>query len=222
VQTVWSVKGGAGVTVVAATLAAGWARRGDDALLVDLCGDAPAVLGLPEPSGPGVRDWLAIDDAAPGALDRLVVPVADRLSLLPCGSRICVPWSRVRSEELARVLAGRPGRVVVDAGTCGGPAVGPAQDELVAALARHGPSVLVTRPCYVALRRAVSVDVAADAVVLVREQGRSLDARDVADVLGLPVLAEVDVDPALARAVDAGLLTRRAHRVLERSMRELW
>ena len=68
----------------------------------------------------------------------------------------------------------------------------------------------------------MSVDVAADAVVLVREQGRSLDARDVADVLGLPVLAEVDVDPALARAVDAGLLTRRAHRVLERSMRELW
>ena len=58
--------------------------------------------------------------------------------------------------------------------------------------------------------------------MLVREPGRCLDGRDVADVLSLPVVAEVELDPAVARSVDAGLLTRRPHRGLERSLRGLW
>ena len=56
----WSVKGGSGTTVVASTLAlmrAAESQRG--ALLVDLAGDVPAVLGLAEPSGPGISDWFA-------------------------------------------------------------------------------------------------------------------------------------------------------------------
>jgi CO dehydrogenase nickel-insertion accessory protein CooC1 len=50
----WSVKGGSGTTVVASTLAlvhAAQSSRG--ALIVDLAGDVPAVLGLAEPTGIG-------------------------------------------------------------------------------------------------------------------------------------------------------------------------
>jgi Mrp family chromosome partitioning ATPase len=222
VQIVWSVKGGVGVTVVAAALAAGWSRRGEETLLVDLCGDGPAVLGLPEPSGPGVLDWLGTSTAAADALDRLVIAAGEGLSLLPRGTHAAATWPPARSAELARFLTGRRTKVVVDAGVCGGAATGAAHAELVAELGRSGRSLLVMRPCYLALRRAVAAHVAADGVVLVREPGRSLDRRDVADVLSLPVLAQVDVDPALARSVDAGLLARRAHRLLDRPLRELW
>ncbi len=36
--------------------------------------------------------------------------------------------------------------------------------------------------------------------------GRALTAADVVDVLGTPVVAEIPVGPAVARAIDAGLL----------------
>ena len=54
----WSVKGGAGTTVVAAALALVLSRS-RPMLLADLGGDSPAALGMPEPSGPGLVDWLA-------------------------------------------------------------------------------------------------------------------------------------------------------------------
>ena len=54
----WSAKGGSGTTVVAAALALVLARQ-QPTTLVDLAGDIPAALGLPQPSGPGVADWLA-------------------------------------------------------------------------------------------------------------------------------------------------------------------
>jgi hypothetical protein len=57
-------------------------------------------------------------------------------------------------------------------------------------------------------------------VILVAEGGRSLGRRDVEEVLGVRVRAEVAHDPAVARAVDAGLLTSRVPRRLERSLRQ--
>jgi hypothetical protein len=45
--------------------------------------------------------------------------------------------------------------------------------------------------------------------VLVEESGRALGARDVADVLGIPVLATVPVRASIARVVDAGVFPVR-------------
>ena len=76
--TCWSVRGGSGTTVVAAGVALVRAKRHHQAppvLLVDLGGDAPAVLGMPEPAAPGVADWLN-SDAPASALDDLAL--ADR------------------------------------------------------------------------------------------------------------------------------------------------
>ena len=57
----WSAKGGSGTTVVAAALALG---SPTDSLLIDLDGELPAALGVPEPSGQGLSDWFASDAAA--------------------------------------------------------------------------------------------------------------------------------------------------------------
>ena len=82
VTVCWAAKGGSGTTVVTATLALSCPT---DSLLVDLDGELPAVLGLSEPAGQGVADWLA-SDAPPGALDDLAVDVDRTTRLIPRGS----------------------------------------------------------------------------------------------------------------------------------------
>jgi hypothetical protein len=73
--------------------------------------------------------------------------------------------------------------------------------------------LVVRGPCYLALRAALDGGWPADGVVLLAEPGRALRAADVSDVLGVPVVAEVSVDPRVARAVDAGLLLGQAARL---------
>jgi hypothetical protein len=211
--TCWSAKGGSGTTVVAASLAVLLARSAPEgALFVDLTGDGAAVLGVSEPIGPGVGDWLAATDVDAAGLDRLAVPIDDSLALLPRGT--CgAPVATDRIAELGSVLGGGSRPVIVDAGL--------GADEVGGALATVAAvSLLVLRPCYLALRRAVAAPFRPSGVVLVREPGRALTRRDVEAVLGVPVRAEVDVDPAIARAVDAGLLTARLPRGLERALRD--
>ena len=209
-QTFWSVKGGSGVTVTAALYAAALARRHGPTTVVDLCGDQPAALGLSEPRGAGWTDWLAAPDGAAEALARLQVEVRDDLSLLPVGS--ACDWPEGRAERLAAVLA-TLGHVVVDAGVVDPSArSGCDRVELFRALAEVGRTTLVLRPCYLALRRAMQVTAHVDGIVVVSEPERALGAADVERLLGARVLASLELEPAVARAVDAGLLVQRRHR----------
>lgn len=72
-------------------------------------------------------------------------------------------------------------------------------------------SVLVVRPCYLALRNAVADErvIEVDGYVLFDEPKRALGASDVSNVLGLPCLATVPVREEIARAIDAGVLAMR-------------
>ena len=206
----WSVKGGSGTTVVAAALGlvlATAAPRG--ASLVDLGGDLPAALGLPEPPGPGVGEWLAAEaGVAPDALGRLEIEVAPGLRLLPRGA---APLTPSGGERLAGALIGER-HVVVDCGP-------PESAAGLAVAAAAGLSLLVMRPCYLALRRALAVPIRPSGVILVKESGRTLGRRDVEAVLGVPVRAEVAWDAGIARHVDAGLLAGHLPRALERALR---
>jgi Mrp family chromosome partitioning ATPase len=191
----WSAKGGAGTTVIAAALSLRLARQ-SPAVLVDMAGDAPAVLGLPEPDGPGLAGWLrsessnSLTDAAAGP----------GLSLISRGDG---PLRADRADQLAAALARSARPVVIDCGTAPEGAAGVLAE-------RAERSILVTRPCYLALRRFVSVPVARPTgVVVVCEPGRFLTGHDVAAAVGAPMLAEISLDPAVARAVDAGLLATR-------------
>jgi cellulose biosynthesis protein BcsQ len=199
----WSVKGGSGTSVVAASLALQLARSGDTTL-VDLGGDAPAILGLPEPDGPGVAEWLAAGDVDAGGLSRVSVEAAPGVRLVPLGRS---PLPEGGGERLAAALAG-PSRVVIDCGSriTPGPGLGVAAAATV--------SLLIVRPCYLALRRAIAAPLRPSGVVLIDEGERSLGQTDVAEVLGVPVRAVLPWDPRVARAVDAGLLVARMPRSL--------
>jgi hypothetical protein len=204
----WSSKGGAGTTVVAATLALVLGRsRADGALLADLAGDAPAALGLCDPDSPGLAGWLSAGpDVPPDALHRIEVRAADGVGLLHRGTGPLLPE---RADVLARLLAGDGRAVVVDCGT----------DPTGAALtvaASATRSLFVTRACFLSLHRAVSLPLRPSGVVLITEPGRALGRTDVERTVGAPVVAEVAVDPQVSRAVDAGLLTTRLPRNLAR------
>lgn len=99
-------------------------------------------------------------------------------------------------------LAGEPcpeSYNVVDAGT----ELLPAPD--------HGPLYAVVRNDYLSLRRALAAVAATTGIVLVVEPNRSLTHRDVVEVLGRPISAEIKLDAAVAWAVDAGLLSTARH-----------
>lgn len=212
----WAAKGGSGTTVVATALALSSPRP---SLLVDLDGEIPAVLGLPEPDRPGVAEWLLSDTSA-DHLAELLIDIAPRTWLLP--------WQSATSDRLHHSVAHLDVRwallgdwlhdwssqwgcdVTVDVGTRVPP-------EPLAT--RADRSLLVTRPCYLSLRRAVRSTVRPTGVILVDEPGRGLAQRDVEHALGVPIEAVVSLDPTVSRAVDAGLLASRLPRVMTRALR---
>ena len=200
-----SVKGGSGTSVVAALLALHPKR---DTMLVDLDGDGPAVLGLTPPAGQGLSDWFE-SDAPAAAVGTLAVDV-DRTTRLVARGTAAPDSTSSRWRELAGWLAApHPFHVIVDAGL-GDPARLRPDD------AGEARVLLVIRPCYLALARAVAAGWRADGVVLVHEPWRSLGPDDVERALGVPVVARLEHDPAIARAVDAGLAVARLPRAAQR------
>jgi hypothetical protein len=202
----WSAKGGSGTTVVAAALALGSAT---DSLLIDLDGELPAALGVPEPSGQGLSDWFASDAPERAVLD-LAAPVAAGTRLVARGPA-AIPRESARWPALRGFLASSPLEVVVDAG-CGAPPPALLDDQC--------RRLLVTRACYLSLLRACRLP-RPDGIVLVEECGRSLTAADVGRAVGAPVVARITVDPAIARAVDAGLLAARLPRAMVKSLQTM-
>ena len=81
--------------------------------------------------------------------------------------------------------------------------------------------LLVVRPCYLTLRRAVTLGDLADSVVVVDEEHRALRPRDVESVLGLPVVAVVKTNSMVSRRVDAGILHGRLPDSLVTPLREV-
>ncbi len=214
-----AAKGGSGTTIVACLRAI---ESPGPVLLVDLEGDVPGMLGLPEPERPGVIDWLA--SSAPIAhLDDLLIEVTPNATLLPAsgvGTR-----SSTRS-----AIAGSPterwdelivwftewghdsgGAIVVDAGTT----------SLPVTFVEQCPSRwLITRACYLSLKRATRLPVAPTGIVLVEEPGRALKHRDIEASVRAPIIATIPWDIRVARSIDTGLLgARRLPRAVHRSLR---
>jgi len=212
----WTAKPGSGCSTIALALSVGLAERHRDVLLVDLNGDLAAAAGLSDPAE-GVTDWLAAPEADSAALGRLEVPIRAGVHLLACGR--ANQWTPTRGEVLYRLLRHEARDVVIDIAT-----VERWESTAIQQLRRRvavNDSLLVTRACYLALRRAENAPVRPSGVVLVREPGRWIDARGIERTLGAPVVAQIDHDPAIARAVDSGRLVKRLPRPLHRQVGSL-
>lgn len=202
----YAAKGGSGTSVVAAALAL---TAGPRATLVDLGGDAPGVLGLTpgqSPGTPGIAEWLHADVGADALAD-----LGNTVGTLTVIGRGHAPLGDdpERWDLLVSWLAERGGTAVVDAGT------GEPPEPLCRAADRL---LLVARPCYLGLARAAGSTTRPTGVIVVREPGRALNWRDVEAALGVPVIACVLVEPAVARAVDAGLFAAALPRHVARNL----
>jgi len=217
----WAAKGGSGTTVITATLALESERP---ALLVDLAGELPAVLGMSPPDRPGVVDWIEAD-GAPAQLTDLLVEIDDTTTLLPDrhtpDTATRVPADSTRSADgrwydlcswLEDWERTHDGDVWIDGGT------GPPTPALADAVEQRW---LVTRACYLSLRRAAACPIRPTGVLLVDEAGRSLRTRDIERAVAAPIVARLPIDPRVARAVDAGLLVSRPPSTLRRSLRRI-
>ena len=215
----WSPKGGSGTSVLAAACVATLARTGP-CRLADLAGDQPAILGLGADPGTGIADWLAAGPDAPvEALDRLAVEVAPGLHLVPPGTRrLLAPHAAAAGRRRAR----------------GGPAGGAR-----AVRRRRGPGRRTGAPDGGRGRRRVGArrarllpDAAAGGARAAHRagDGRRVRRRARSIASGPPRSATSSIGrcwpgsrcrPAIARAVDAGILAVRTPEPLARAAARL-
>ena len=197
-----SSKGGNCTTVTATAFALISALRGQHTVLIDLCGDIPAVIGMTEPASPGVNEWLAESSVADAqALVTSGTPCADGLVVVHRGARFVD--GEPRWDKFVEAISSLPMNIIIDAG------IGHVPDQL-----RHAVDnvTMVVKPCYLSLRRAARLPHPTN-IFVIDEPGRALTVKDVGHVVGSPVAATIPYDPAIGRAVDAGLLPSRVEQL---------
>ncbi len=214
-----AAKGGSGTTIVACLRAI---ESPGPVLLVDLEGDVPDMLGLSEPERPGVVDWLT-SNAPIAHLDDLLIEITPNAVLLPATSgetrgsarSALTNGSAERWDELIDWFGewghDSGGSIVIDAGTT----------SLPSTFSEQCPSRwLVTRACYLSLRRATRLPIAPTGTIVIDEPGRALRRRDIETSVRAPIIATIPWDIRVARSIDTGLLgSRRLPRAVHRSMR---
>jgi len=213
VVAVWSVKGGVGVSSVAAMLALAQVERAEPSVLIDLCGDIPALLGMADldvvEAAPGMTDWCKASEPSGPALGRIERAVRNDLTIVARGTG-SFPDD---ATALLQVLRESQRHVVVDCGLV------TENDAFRLAMVRGAAtSLLVVRECFLNLRAAQRSPLQPTGVVVLKEPGRQLGRADVEAVTGVPVVAQIAVDAGIARSIDAGLATARLPRGLLRSM----
>lgn len=239
----WTAKGGAGCSVVAAAIAMRSAQQ-RDTLLVDLGGDLAAILGVEPPSlgmqqwlmepqaPPDALSRIEVE-VTPG-LRLLSFGIASRSlpSLEVVGSHVVSDPKLVssggpplpdpsfkttpRTYVLARLLQADHRLVIVDVGLRSGNVVSNSatcHEIANMLLAQAQRSTLVTRSCFISLSRATAFEQPTD-VVAIFEKGRALRRYDIEQAINAPVVTDLRWDAAVARSVDAGLMSTSLPRSL--------
>jgi MinD-like ATPase involved in chromosome partitioning or flagellar assembly len=209
ILTIYSHKGGQGVTTIAAALATLTANAGHRTVIIDTGNDQAAVHAITTDKWAALSDYLTTTAVT---LDDITTRLGDRLDLIETGDTTITfdthTYGLVTSGLVTSGL-GHYDTVIIDTTPAAHPWT-----------RRADACVLVTRPCYLALRHATGQR-RPDHVVVITEPGRALDTGDIEAVTGTPVTAVVGHDPHIARAVDAGTLTTRLPRSLARALAPL-
>ena len=201
ITVIYAHKAGQGVTTIAATLAMLTSTLRQRTLLIDTGTDLPAVLGLPTADRPGLAEYLT-DTAV--TLANITTPVRTNLDLITRGDT--APTLNASTYGLLTGGLDNYDTVIID--------TAPDASEWT----RHANTrVLVTRPCYLALRHATGQR-RPDHLVVITEPGRALNVADIEAVTGTPVTATVPYAAEIARTIDAGNITTRVPRILSRAL----
>ncbi len=211
----WSPKGGSGTSVVVTGLALSARARHPSrpTYIVDLDGDVPAIAGCGDPVT-GLSEWITQPSLF--SLDDVLLEISPNLFVIPRGHSplpevTSSAWSRLALELGPRSENGAA--IVVDCGR------DPIAHELRTAVSRH---ILITRPCYLSLRRSRLFENSFDSVIVIEESHRVLTSADVQSVLGVPIAARIPLTSDIARRVDAGVIISRPPRQLLDALSPIW
>lgn len=226
----WSAKGGVGTSTTASICALGLGKEAKRAqkngepygvLLVDLGCDIADILGCDNSTSVGLAEWSRSEPRDIDALERICTPVGSGITLLRRGQgSFGIPPA-----DLVEELRYLGQDVVLDLGTIISPDDAAnsfsSQDISQTCAQSHDAywraelldcvdiDLLVTRNCYLCLKRFKELGRSAGSVVLLRERGRSISCADVEIVAKANAVAEIDIDQRVYRCVDAGLLSAR-------------
>lgn len=184
-------KGGQGTTTVATVVAALAAGHGPTTLVSTRPDDVCALAGSPAPA-----DWASMASISANLWLSDATHAAGNGG--PC------PLSGPNGDS--------PQHVVVDLGRLAELADHQCL-ETNGGVADARRWLVVRGPCYLSLRAAIDHRWQPHGIVVLAEAGRPLTSADVSDVVGAPVIAQVPVEAAVARIVDAGLLLDRLPRL---------
>lgn len=197
--SLWSMKGGEGVTTAAALAAVG-ASAGRPTLLVDLAGDQTVMFGTGN-STAGIGDWSR-GSAHTAYLQGLEIGVTDTLSILDRG-RQSFKWGDGREDQLIDWLRSQRRQVIVDAGAIDPFARYEGEDlDLRKAIIHNSDrSLVVTSPGYVALRKASLNLIRPDGAIVVEPPHTPVwGLEDVTTAIDTPVVATLPYNPEWAEA----------------------
>lgn len=224
-------KGGSGVsTVVAlsalALISATKKRSGSNTpknvLIVDLCGDISAVLGCDDPGSIGLAQWSRSEPRDITTLSHISKAVNSSISILPRG----LGPIEISGADLVDELRGLGVDVLIDIGAVDKTEAGETPPIIADDIAISEQQwrrdlldcvdvdIVVTRNCFLGLRRLKDLGHIARALVVLVERGRSISTADVELVAQSEAVAEIDIDQRVFRCVDAGLLVARVPRKL--------
>ena len=135
--------------------------------------------------------------------EEILITCNDNLHLAPSGSSAIEIFSTGAWGNLARELMQRESNgvnIIIDFG----------QGDLPLAFNKLADMhFMVTRPCYLSLRRTVNIEQKFSGVIVVQEHDRVLTTSDVESVMKLKCVAEVPYSSEISRRVDSGLLKSR-------------
>lgn len=221
VHAVWSPKGGAGASVIAAHLAAGLAKFPERTLLVDLDldhGDQASILKA-ESQSRSIVDLLRMGEEVSVQMVRSVAwnhPEGFQVVLSAGSSAQAVQAGPADVSRVIRTLRAAAGRVVADVPST-------LTDLSRAVLQDASTIVMVLTPDLLGLRRARSAVAVLDAAgvdrtrihpVLNQAGGRDIGLKELSDVLGLRPATRINADLQIYRCTNRGEISPSCSRML--------
>ena len=215
--SVFSPKGGVGVTTCAALFAKALSKD-HSTMLVETCkGDLEAMLALENIANYGFLDWAVSENPRVETLEKISNFFDNQLSLvvgeIPKKSKSdeynehqteFIQNSDFNFSPIVASLASVEGHCVVDCSN----GTTRLQRKIIEA---SDVVVMVLRQCYTGLYRATQSELIdqVDAVLVVQESGRSISSNQIAQTLSCGVLLEIEARRDFARAIDSGTLWSR-------------
>ena len=227
--SVFSPKGGSGTSVVSALFAKALSEHAQT-LLIDACsGDLEAILGIDEVPSFGFVQWANSKEPTALSLRNISVNVnsdfcfvagnidADKAEVISDINRSIdsIDKDSEKESKLVDSLNEIETHCVVDLGL--------AQTDLQLKIAKSSDLVIIVlRQCYLGLSKAMIHPLlnGIDCCVVVKESGRSISSSQIADVLKLNVVVDLDARRDFARTIDAGVLTYRTPIALYKPVQE--